>query len=366
VPSDAPVDAEGKPLRFSTDFLPARDRLAIWREVIGRTVARLDLAPLGPGPFRSDTTSRILPDLSVTALSITAVRSQRTRELIADGNDDVLLIRINEGGGLLSHRGREIELGGGQGVIFSNAEVSSVSIPRLSHGLSLRLPRKVLVPLVPHLDDAIMSRIPAANEALQLLASYVAALDRMEGLASPDLREVVSRHLQDLVAAAIGATGENAEIIRQRGVGAARISSAISAMAGSPPNGSRRGMAYRQAMRGVCSRRRRPRSRSSCWRRGLHMRIGCCATSGLPTARSARSRFRSASATCPISTAPSAAATASRHRIFARRQLSAMTADAGDPAGVPSGAPPCRHGSSSRTDWHFPLPAAPFMFSSIH
>jgi AraC-like DNA-binding protein len=223
VPSDAPVDAEGKPLRFSTDFLPARDRLAIWREVIGRTVARLDLAPLGPGPFRSDTTSRILPDLSVTALSITAVRSQRTRELIADGNDDVLLIRINEGGGLLSHRGREIELGGGQGVIFSNAEVSSVSIPRLSHGLSLRLPRKVLVPLVPHLDDAIMSRIPAANEALQLLASYVAALDRMEGLASPDLREVVSRHLQDLVAAAIGATGENAEIIRQRGVGAARL-----------------------------------------------------------------------------------------------------------------------------------------------
>ena len=165
MPSDAPVDAEGKPLRFSTDFLPARDRLAIWREVIGRTVARLDLAPLGPGPFRSDTTSRILPDLSVTALSITAVRSQRTRELIADGNDDVLLIRINEGGGLLSHRGREIELGGGQGVIFSNAEVSSVSIPRLSHGLSLRLPRKVLVPLVPHLDDAIMSRIPAGAEA---------------------------------------------------------------------------------------------------------------------------------------------------------------------------------------------------------
>jgi hypothetical protein len=223
VPSDAPVDAEGKPLRFSTDFLPARDRLAIWREVIGRTVARLDLAPLGPGPFRSDTTSRILPDLSVTAMSITAVRSQRTRELIADGNDDVLLIRINEGGALVSHRGREIEVGGGQGLIFSNAEVSSVSVPRLAHGLSLRLPRKVVVPLVPHLDDAIMSRIPTANEALQLLASYVAALDRMEGLASPDLRQVVSRHLQDLVAAAVGATGDGADIIRQRGVGAARL-----------------------------------------------------------------------------------------------------------------------------------------------
>jgi hypothetical protein len=200
-----------------------RDRLAIWREVIGRTVARLDLAPLGPGPFRSDSTTRVLPELSVAAISITAARSQRTRELIADGNDDVLLIRINDGAAVVDCRGRQIDLSAGQGLVFSNAEISSCAVPQSTHGLSLRVPRKVLVPLVPHLDDAIMSPIPPANEALQLLASYVDALDRMEGLASPDLREVVSRHLQDLVAAAVGATGENADIIRQRGVGAARL-----------------------------------------------------------------------------------------------------------------------------------------------
>jgi AraC-like DNA-binding protein len=67
-----------------------------------------------------------------------------------------------------------------------------------------------------------MSVIPPANEALQLLASYAEALDRMDGLASPDLSEVVSRHLQDLVAAAVGAKGEGAEIVHQRGIGAAR------------------------------------------------------------------------------------------------------------------------------------------------
>jgi AraC-like DNA-binding protein len=217
------ADADLKPLRFSTDFLPARDRLAIWREVIGRTVARLDLAPLDRAAFRSDTTSRVLADVSVSAISVTAIRSQRTRELIADGNDDVLLIRLNGAGAMVSHRGREIEVGSGQGLIFSNAEVSSVTVPRFAQGLSLRLPRKVLAPLVPRLEDAIMSLIPAANEALQLLVSYAAALDRMAGLASPDLREVVSRHFQDLVAAAIGATGERGEIIGQRGVAAARL-----------------------------------------------------------------------------------------------------------------------------------------------
>jgi AraC-like DNA-binding protein len=192
------------------------------RSGVGRTVARLDLAPLGPGPFRSDSTTRVLPDLSVAAISITAVRSQRTRELVADGNDDVILLRVNRGGARVECRARELEVRAGVGVVCSNAEVSSVVTPNAT-GLILRLPRKVLVPLVPHLDDAIMSAIPAANEALQLLASYADALDRMEGLPNPDLREVVSRHLQDLVAAAVGAKGEGAEIVRQRGIGAARL-----------------------------------------------------------------------------------------------------------------------------------------------
>src|SRR6516165_8976587 len=107
----SPTDDKGTdagPLRFSTDILPERDRLAIWREVIGKTIARLDLSPLSDGPFRSDSITRVLPGIAVTSVSMTSVRSERTRELIADGNDDVVLIWVSESGPVGSQLGREV------------------------------------------------------------------------------------------------------------------------------------------------------------------------------------------------------------------------------------------------------------------
>jgi hypothetical protein len=42
-----------RPLRFSTDDFPERDRVAMWRELFGRLVARLDIEPLGGVQFRA-------------------------------------------------------------------------------------------------------------------------------------------------------------------------------------------------------------------------------------------------------------------------------------------------------------------------
>jgi AraC-like DNA-binding protein len=209
--------------RFSTDDLPERDRLAIWREVIGRTIAPLDLAPLGDGPFLSEASTRLLPELDVTAISISNVRSRRTRELTADGNDDILLVSIDQGGGVLSQRGREVTMEHGTGILLSNAEVSSVELRTPSRGRSLRMPRKALAPLLRNPDDAIMRPIPASNEALRLLGAYIAALDRMPELSAPTLRHLVSNHLHGLIAAAAGATGDALEAAQRRGLRAARL-----------------------------------------------------------------------------------------------------------------------------------------------
>jgi AraC-like DNA-binding protein len=220
-PSDEGADIA--PLRFSTDALPERDRLAIWREVIGRTIAKLDLSPLSDGPFRSESVSRILPGVAVTSISMTSVRSERTRELIADGNDDVVLVWTNEGGPVASQLGREILPGPFTAILLSNAEVSSFVVPAKVGGMSLRIPHALLAPLVPNLEDAFMRPIPPGNEALQLLAHYVAPLTDGQRLSSPELRQAVATHICDLVALVIGTNRDTAMLAESRGGSAARL-----------------------------------------------------------------------------------------------------------------------------------------------
>jgi hypothetical protein len=56
-----------EPLHFDTAALPGDDRLAMWREVFGRQVTRLDIAPLERDvPYRSELVALQLPDLSIS------------------------------------------------------------------------------------------------------------------------------------------------------------------------------------------------------------------------------------------------------------------------------------------------------------
>src|SRR5260221_3440600 len=87
----APAD-RSPPIRMSTDGFPARDRVAIWREQMGRIVLRLDIEPLPDAPFHAEITLRPLPGLIAVSAAIGGMREQRTTELIADGNDTIGLV----------------------------------------------------------------------------------------------------------------------------------------------------------------------------------------------------------------------------------------------------------------------------------
>jgi AraC-like DNA-binding protein len=76
---------------------------------------------------------------------------------------------------------------------------------------------------VSELDTALCRRIPADSAALRLLTSYVGILDEAGSLAAPDVQHHAVTHIHDLIALALGATHEAAEIAKARGVRAARL-----------------------------------------------------------------------------------------------------------------------------------------------
>src|SRR6266478_4882279 len=103
-------------MRFSSETLAPRDRIAHWREVFGRQVFRIDIEAVPDSQFIGDVTLHALPGLKIMCGIVRDVPG-----------------RI----------------------------------------LSLNIPRAAIAPLVPGVDDALMHPIPRDCAALRLLTSYV-------------------------------------------------------------------------------------------------------------------------------------------------------------------------------------------------
>ncbi|WP_426437526.1 helix-turn-helix domain-containing protein [Bradyrhizobium genosp. P] len=208
--------------RFSTADLPKRDRLAIFREELGRGAMRLDPAPLADDPYHCETTVRSLSGLAIGHSAFAGLRIARPRELL-DGVDDLTLVIATSGDLLVSQMGREITLGAGDALLTSSAEVGHITYPSPSRIITLRVPRKALAALVRNPEDLLMRPLPRASEALRLLTHYAGEIDSAYRLAVTGLQHLFVTHVVDLVALVIGAVRDATAVADDRGLAAARL-----------------------------------------------------------------------------------------------------------------------------------------------
>lgn len=206
------------PSRLSTDSVAERDRIAVLREFFGRKVLRCDFEPISERP-RADVTLRRLGNVGLSVIDHSPMHVSRTGELLADGND-ALLLMITGGGCRGLHCGRDIATDPGDGMLLSNADASLITC--FGKTLLLNLSRQQLRPLIADFDSALMRRVPPESPMLRLLRGY---LDLVEETPEPaaELQHLVSSHVYDLVAVTVGAAREAAETARGRGVRAARL-----------------------------------------------------------------------------------------------------------------------------------------------
>ncbi|WP_424628299.1 AraC family transcriptional regulator [Bradyrhizobium sp. SYSU BS000235] len=219
----APPTGKTAVLKFSTDDLPARDRITIWREVFARSVVKVDLEPLGEGPFRSESLVRVLPDVMVRSSSASAAVVRRTKPLVADGDDNLILSIIRKGQMFATQGNREVYLDNGGAYLWSNASTGVSRNPTAMDLVTISLTRRSLSAVVADLDSAVMRLVPASSDALRLLVSYVDILQKQTAPMTPDLLAVSATHIQDLAALALGATRDATEAAKVGGLRAARL-----------------------------------------------------------------------------------------------------------------------------------------------
>lgn len=184
----------------------------------GRSILKLLVEPRPGVAFHGALTLRALPGLKIASCSGSRARYLRTPELV--DNDDFLFLIQMEGSGLASQR--EIHLGTGDATLLWGAETGHTEALTEVRYLFLGIPYKALAPMIDDIDAALACRVPRDSEALKLLSSYLGMVQQDHVLTSPELRQLVSMQVCDLVAMAIGATREATEISQGRGVRAAR------------------------------------------------------------------------------------------------------------------------------------------------
>ncbi len=211
------------PRLFRTSVIPQAHRFAAWHEVVNGWLLGVEANPVSDAPFRVSGCLRALPELRYGWGVFDGTVNRRTRAIVSKDNDDLFLF-VNSGGVFgASQRGRETEIGVGGAYLMSCAEVGAYRWP---DGLKLTVVRTrqdAVSELVRNVYDGVGRALAPDNGGMRLLIRYLQILHDAEPLTSPDARALVTRHVQDLIALALGASSDGREQARARGFRAARL-----------------------------------------------------------------------------------------------------------------------------------------------
>jgi AraC-like DNA-binding protein len=195
----------------------------MWREVYGRGIANVDIEPIGDVPFRAGVTFDLLPNVSLAAGSRTPAHYRMTKELAARGRDVIVVSLPRSGTASVTQFGKELTGGIGSAAVIAPQEAVTATMLTEGSFITLALSLPAIVRLAPHYSSAFGRTIPSNNAALRLLTRYVDIVQSGNDLIDGSIAQSVSDHLIDLTALALGTLGDYAEVARQRGATAARL-----------------------------------------------------------------------------------------------------------------------------------------------
>lgn len=170
-----------------------------------------------------------LPGLRYASMtSSMQVSLERPSQMLSDGEDDVCLI-ISSGGALaLEQRNQQTVANDGDAVLLVYREPAVLRFNAMNYA-AVRVPFTALAPLTNNIAASAGRHVRRDTAALALLEAYLRSLPAR--IADPQLSGLITTHVYDLMALAIGASRDAAEIAKERGLKAARLQGIKAALA---------------------------------------------------------------------------------------------------------------------------------------
>ncbi len=216
-------------LRFSTEMVPERRRMAAFREELARQVVDIDILDLSDGRPRFDVIVRKLGMATIGSIAGSASDFIRDARHTKAGADDFHLLLIGAASGPIRAQQADHDHvceAGSAFLIHLERPYRGRSTHDGSEATYITVPAAAMRELVANPQDRAGQHV-RPGPALRLLDSYLQSLTTLEQRSSAELDEVIGVHLLDLMAAAIGPTAGGRSLIADRGLKAVRLQAVL-------------------------------------------------------------------------------------------------------------------------------------------
>ncbi|MFD8372377.1 helix-turn-helix domain-containing protein [Streptomyces sp. NPDC059688] len=163
-------------LVLSTDTVPDHEKLAYWRDAVGRALVPVSVVPRAAGPLHGRITGGRLGPLRVAAVESDAQRISRTTAHTG-GSDPCVAVHVQTAGrATLLQDGRRVTAGPGDMMVYDTARPYTLDFPERFAGRVVQLPRRALDVPDEHLRDITATPITAAAGLGAILTPFLATL----------------------------------------------------------------------------------------------------------------------------------------------------------------------------------------------
>lgn len=192
-------------IKMSLNALPGDHRIRAVCERMAE-VMRVEVAPIAAGhaaPIHCSGVLRILPGATFGSGYASAMTTGRTRQLVKDAQDDLMLFTA-DGETIIQSPGHDdVILAPGDAALISQAREHRLVSPKPVHIRTLAVPHRDIARMLPRIGSAPLLTLQRNTPMLSLLDGYGRLLegDPLAGAAS---QQLAARQLQEMLAVTLG------------------------------------------------------------------------------------------------------------------------------------------------------------------
>lgn len=208
---------------FSYAGAPGGRQYEEWREEFCRRFCQLDAEPGEAERIECTVEVTRVGSLSFGAAHGTSGSFLRTRSLLSDGCDDLVLVTAVAGDVLTVQRGYTIELRPTQVCLMSLDDVAECGLSHDGRFTALRIPRRDLVSICRETEDKLSKPLTASPRLREVVAGYFALCAETASSLDAISQHTMTAHMTELVGLLLQTDATEAATALSEGYGSARL-----------------------------------------------------------------------------------------------------------------------------------------------
>jgi AraC-like DNA-binding protein len=170
-----------------------------WREGICRGFCRLDVGPAEADYIDCHNEFVLLHSVAIAMPKGSSARFARTRDLLDDGCDDIVLISATSGNVHITQGSKTIDLTAGQMCMAEMNVVGAVDLNKTGGFTTTRFPRHLLLQVAPSAEMQLARPLGHDRALSMMIERYTALCKELAGELDPLGQKTTMQHLTDLV-----------------------------------------------------------------------------------------------------------------------------------------------------------------------